>query len=202
VSIVYEFIMFWVRVGAYVFYRAQILGRENLPKDRSFLLAGNHVSVIDPLFFASYTWPLQIHYMAKEELFSMPILSWLVPRLNAFPVSRDKNARAALATAMELLQSGKPVGIFPEGGRNRDGEHVIRLGGAWLANQAGAPVVPCAIAGSEDVMPFRAQIKVAYGKPIYPPAGKATKDDLANFTTEIMRSVEALYEEIGGNSEG
>lgn len=201
-SFVYQYVLFWVRVGAYVFYRANVLGRENLPKDRAFLLAGNHVSVIDPLCFAGFSWPIEIHYMAKEELFSMFILSWLMPRLNAFPVSREKNARAALSAALKLLKNGKSVGIFPEGGRNPEGDHVIRLGGAWLASQAGVPVVPCAIVGSNDVMPFRAQIKVAYGKPIYPPAGKATKDDLANFTMEIMRAVDELYEENGGNSQG
>lgn len=200
---VYQFITFWIRVGAYVFYRARTYGRENIPQSGAFVLAGNHVSVVDPPHFAGFAWPREIHYMAKEELFSMFILSWLLPRINAFPVSREKSVRSALAGSLALLKSGKCVGIFPEGGRNAAGDHEIRQGGAWLAFHAGVPVVPCAIAGSDRIVPFRAQIKVAFGKPLNPPQGrKATKDDLANFTAEIMRSIDALYEEIGGNSQG
>lgn len=201
-SFVYSLTMFWVRVGAYVFYRVRIFGRENIPRSGAFVLAGNHVSVVDPLCFAGFSWPRAIHYMAKEELFSMFILSWLVPRLNAFPVSRSGSARGALRRSLQLLRQGEAVGIFPEGGRNPEGEHEIRQGGAWLASVLQVPVLPCAIAGSKRATQvFRAEIKVAYGKPLYPPQGrKATKDDLANFTDEIMSAISALQEELSGNS--
>lgn len=200
---VYQFITFWIRVGAYVFYRARTYGRENIPRTGAFVLAGNHLSVIDPPHLAGFSWPREIHYMAKEELFSMFILSWLLPAINAFPVSRTKSVRSVLASSLALLKSGKCIGIFPEGGRNATGDLEIRQGGAWLAFHAGVPVVPCAIAGSERVIPFRAQIKVAYGKPIYPRRDrKATKDDLANFTEEIMSAIGALYEGIRGNTQG
>ncbi len=199
---VYQFITFWIRVGAQVWFRVIPFGRENIPKDGPFLLAGNHVSVLDPPCFAGYAYPREIHYMAKEELFSKFILSWLLPRINAFPVKRTGSASAPIKHSLKLLKAGNSVGIFPEGGRNRTGDHELRQGAAWLACMAQVPVVPCAVAGSSGAKLFRSQIKVAYGKPLYPPSGKATKADLANFTDEIMGAIDALYGEIGGNSQG
>ena len=201
-NLVYRFITFWIRVGAIVFYRVTVTGRGEIPADGAFLLAGNHRSNLDPPCFAGFSYPRHIHYMAKEELFSKPILSWLLPRILAFPVNRKGSVRRALKDSLTLLHEGKCVGIFPEGRRGSDGaEHEIRLGMAWLAYQAGAPVVPCAIAGSKGAKLFRSQIKVAYGAPIpAPPPGKATKEDLAKFTESIMAAIDELYEGIGGNS--
>ncbi|HVA28407.1 MAG TPA: lysophospholipid acyltransferase family protein [Candidatus Baltobacteraceae bacterium] len=200
---VYQFITFWIRVGAIVFYRIRVSGRENIPRNGAFILAGNHLSNLDPPIVGSFAYPREIHFMAKEELFSKLILSWLLPRVLAFPVNRNGSMRAVLRDSVELLRDGKCLGLFPEGTRNRTGDHDARQGGAWLASQAQVPVVPCAIAGSGGAKLFRTQIKVAYGKPLYLPVGrKATKEELANFTQAIMGAIDALYGGIGGDPQG
>ena len=194
-NIVNPITLFWIRVGAYVFYRARVRGRENMRKAGTFILAGNHVSNLDPPIVAAFASPRDVHFMAKEELFSKPILSWLLPRLLAFPVNRERSARAPLSAALKRLRTGTCVGIFPEGRRNA-GERDVRLGMAWLAIAAGVPVVPCAISGSRGAKLFRTQIKVRYGPPIYPPRSAATnKEALNEFTDEIMRAIAALNEE-------
>jgi 1-acyl-sn-glycerol-3-phosphate acyltransferase len=191
--------MFWIRVGAIVFYRINVSGRNRIPQNETFLFAGNHLSNLDPPIFGAFS-KREIHFFAKEELFSKPILSWLLPALFAFPVDREGNVRRTLKQSVTLLREGKCVGIFPEGRRSTEGDRDVRLGMAWLAYQAGVPVLPAAIAGSKGAKLFRAEIKVAYGDLVWPPPGKATKDDLAKFTESIMAAIDALYEGIGGNS--
>ena len=193
------FIMFWIRVGSYVFYRIRVTGRRNVPKRGPFVLAGNHVSYLDgPIFCAFST--RATHFMVKEEMFSKFILSWLLPRINAFPVNRDANPRTALKDSLKLLGEGEGVGILPEGRRNPSGDGVARRGMAWLAHQAQVPVIPCAIAGSRGAKLFRTQIKVAYGKPIPPPAPGGKREELAKFTEEVMGEIYALARDIGGDS--
>jgi 1-acyl-sn-glycerol-3-phosphate acyltransferase len=192
--------MFWIRIGAFVFYRVRVYGRKNVPRAGAFVLAANHRSNLDPPIIASFGSPRVIHFMAKDELFSKPILSWLLPVLHAFPVNREGSARATLRVALDKLRGGIPVAIFPEGRRKREGSGEVRLGGAWLATQGQVPVVPCAIEGSAGARLFRSQIKVAYGIPIPPPAEKATRDELEKFTETIMGAIFALSESIGGNS--
>ncbi len=195
-NLVYPFITFWVRVGAIVLYRVRVRGRENIPKTGPFILAGNHVSNLDPPILGSFAHPREIHFMAKDDLFTKPILRWLLPRINAFPVNREGSARAPLMDSLALLRAGRCVGIFPQGTRNPDGERDARLGMAWVAQLAQVPVVPAAIYGSRGAKLFRTQIKVAYGKPIPPPpGGKAGKAALVAYTEAIMAAVDALNEE-------
>jgi 1-acyl-sn-glycerol-3-phosphate acyltransferase len=136
--------------------------------------------------------PRRISYMAKRELFEIPVLGPLIRAVGAYPVDRQGSAKAAIKRSLEVLRDGGTVGIFPEGTRNRDGSVQPQTGVALLASLAGAPVVPAHIAGSDRAAQF-AQIKVAFGPPIALPAGrKATHDDLAKFTAEIMTAISAL----------
>ncbi|HET9029563.1 MAG TPA: lysophospholipid acyltransferase family protein [Candidatus Aquilonibacter sp.] len=202
-NFVYPLTMFWIRVGGAVFFRVRAYGRANIPRRGAYLFAGNHQSNLDPPIYAGFASPRTIRFMAKEELFSKPILSWLLPQLQAFAVNREGSVRAPLMESLKFLRAGECVWVLPEG-RRRDAheEQEARQGLAWLAITAQVPVVPCAVAGSGGARFFRTEIKVAYGSPIAPPAGKATKEALAKFTNEIMRAIEALYEDIGGNSQG
>ncbi|MDE2480981.1 MAG: 1-acyl-sn-glycerol-3-phosphate acyltransferase [bacterium] len=193
----FRFFAFWVRLGGRVFYRARAVGRENVPRTGAFILAGNHVSYLDPPVFGAFANGRDVHFMAKQELFSKPILRWLLPVVNAFPVNREGSARGPLMASLKLLRAGQSVGLFPEGRRNLDGEQDARLGVAWLANAAQVPVVPCAIAGTRDAKPFRTRVRLAFGPSIPPPpgGGKATKESLASYTELVMNAIDALQKE-------
>jgi 1-acyl-sn-glycerol-3-phosphate acyltransferase len=98
------------------------------------------------------------------------------------------------------LEAGGAVGIFPEGTRNRTGEIQPQTGVALLASLAKAPVVPAFIRGSDRALRLN-RIEVSFGPPISPLAGrKATREDLAKFTGEVMKAIELLAGSIGGNT--
>lgn len=181
------------------FWNAQAKGVENIPRDGPLILACNHISLLDPPVMGSFV-PRQISYMAKKELFDIPVLGPAIAAVGAYPVDRKGSAASAIKRSVEVLRRGGCIGIFPEGGRNLEGQHEARAGVALLASLGKAPVVPAAIVGL-DRKHKRGQIKVAFGKPMSLPAGrKATRDELAKFTDEVMSEIYALARDIGGNS--
>jgi len=144
-------------------YRMEVIGRENFPKEGGVLLCTNHIHNFDPPI-VGITAPRPIHFMAKEELFSVPALGKLLPHINAFPVKRGMSDREALRKGLAILKEGKVLGLFPEGTRSKTGELGKGLAGAgFFALRTDAQVVPCAIIG-----PYKAfsRLKVVYGKPI------------------------------------
>lgn len=190
----YDFASGTIRLIMRVVWRAQVTGTENVPRTGPLIVACNHRSYLDPPGMGCFC-PRRISYMAKKELFDIPILGPAISAVGAYPVDRQGSARAAIKRSLEVLQAGGAVGIFPEGTRNRDGSVQPQTGVALLASLAGAPVVPAHIAGSDRASKF-SQIKVVFGPPIAPPAGgKATHEELAKFTAEIMSAISALAPE-------
>lgn len=144
-------------------YRFEVIGREDFPQEGGVLLCSNHIDNLDPPV-VGINAPRDVHFMAKEELFSVPVLGKLLPGLNAFPVKRGMSDREALRKGMKLLKEGKVVGLFPEGTRSKTGELQEGLAGAgFFALRTNVQVVPCAIIG--PYKPFK-KLKVVYGKPI------------------------------------
>ena len=195
----YLFAKYTVRAIGTVLWRLSVHGRENVPAAGPVIVACNHVSNLDPPLLGSVC-PRQIHYMAKKELFEMPILGPVITAVGAYPVDREGSAAAAIKRSVEVLRAGGCIGIFPEGGRNVHGDKSPRSGVALLASLAKSPVVPAAIVGSGNAGKL-AKIKVAFGTPMsLSPDRKATRDDLAKFTEDVMSAIRALAENIGGNS--
>ena len=109
--------MIWIRV----MYHVEIVGRENVPRDRGYILAANHRTNMDPIFVAAGV-RAPIRYMAKVELFQKgKLFSWLLHRLGAFPVERGKGDTGAVEWAEQVVRSGAVLGMFPEGTRSKDG---------------------------------------------------------------------------------
>lgn len=184
-----------IRVMMRVVWRARAVGTENVPLEGPLIIACNHVSYLDPPGMGCFS-PRRISYMAKKELFGIPVLGPAIRAVGAYPVDRHGSARAAIKQSLEVLQGGGCVGIFPEGTRNLTGDVRPQTGVALLASLAKCPVVPACIVGSERALRFPA-IKVAFGAPLALPADrKATHDDLANFTDEIMREISRLAAEL------
>jgi len=190
-----------IKAIATTIWRARAVGVENIPMEGPLIIACNHLAYLDPPVMGCFS-PRPISYMAKRELFEIPILGAAITAAGAYPVDREGSATAAIKRSVEVLRAGGCIGIFPEGGRNKEGELAPRAGVALLASLGKAPVVPAAIVGS-DRAKYLAQIKVAFGKPIALPSDrKATRDDLEKFTDETMSAISALIRDIGGDSQG
>ncbi len=141
-------------------YLPHVEGLFNVPRTGGAILAANHLSVADQLFLGSVV-DRQVHYWAKEEYFHLPglkgkAMAGLMHGLGTIPVHREGGRAAlnALDDAVPVLKSGELVGIFPEGTRSPDGRlYRGRTGVARLAMQAGVPVVPVGILGTEKIQP-------------------------------------------------
>jgi 1-acyl-sn-glycerol-3-phosphate acyltransferase len=144
-------------------YRWQVIGREHIPKEGPVILCCNHISLWDPPLLGSGI-ERQVHFMAKEELFRIPVISFLITKFGALPVKRGAGDRAAIRSTLKLLEDGKIFGIFPEGTRSKTGEIGPGMTGvAMFALKSEAMVIPVAIIGPYRL--FR-PIQIVYGKPI------------------------------------
>lgn len=194
-------------------YRTRFFGSENVPADTGAILAGNHVSYLDPALL----WcgaPRHVHFMAKSSLFDGAFMGWALPRLWAFPVRRGEADRAAIATATDLARAGDLVGIFPEGTRVRPESAEAELGEAqggvaFIAMRAEVPVVPVGIAGTELAMPPGARfprfphVTVQFGEPVHPAdfTSGGRRERVAAMTEEIMRRISASLAQAKGRSD-
>lgn len=142
--------------------------RENIPKDSAVIYAANHRTNADPPLVGSGARGRCV-FMAKEELFQGNIIfKWLIQALGAFPVSRGKGDTGTLDTAVEKLNSGRSLTIFPEGTRSKDGKvHRGHSGAAVIAVRANKSIIPVGIVFGEKLK-FRTPVTVKYGKPIDP----------------------------------
>jgi 1-acyl-sn-glycerol-3-phosphate acyltransferase len=192
----YGFAKAVVGVALRTVWRMRVHGAELVPRDGPLIVACNHVSYFDPPALG-VAMPRPIHYMAKVELFAMPVLGPVIARLNAFPVDRSRGDVAAIRRSVEVLKGGAAVGIFPEGTRNASGRVTAQVGVALLASLSGAPVLPAYVAGSARANRL-GRIDVAFGEPVrFGGRGKASREDLAKWTDEIMGRVFALKGTIG-----
>ncbi len=195
----YDFSKVVVRSMARTLWRARVVGTENVPAQGPLIVACNHVSYLDPPLMGCFC-PRRISYMAKKELFAVPLLGTVIRALGAYSVDRGGSAASAIKRSLKVLESGGVVGIFPEGTRNRRGAVAFQIGVALLASLAQVPVVPAFIRGT-DRGPRLARLDVAFGAPLAPPGGgKATRNDLAKFTGKLMKAIEVLAESTGGNT--
>ena len=175
----------------YGLYRLQARGREHLPAEGGYVLAANHISNFDPWPLGVPLWPRRfLRFMAKSELYWWPLTHFLNGG-GAFPVRRGQRDEEAIEAAVDLARDGHVVAMFPEGTRQRKGlrkrfEARPRTGAARIAIDAGVPLVPAAIKGTDRLARF-GQLKVAYGEPL-PPEG--TPHEL---TERLMAEIERLY---------
>jgi 1-acyl-sn-glycerol-3-phosphate acyltransferase len=175
-----------------VFRRWDVQGRENLPASGGVVLVANHVSYWDPVVIACAI-SRKVHFMAKSELFNIPVVRYALRISGSFPVRRDISDRTAIRTAAKLLEEGQVVGVFPEGTRSHSGELLKpNLGAAMLAARAGVPMVPVAVIGTRGVF---GRIKMRVGTPadICKP-GKCSKADLEKASDLIMVKIAELID--------
>lgn len=186
----YKFARLLCRMILVLLRRWEVRGGENLSNIGGLVLVSNHTSYWDPVVVGC-AFNRQVHFMAKSELFSIPLLGTAIRILGAFPVRRDKSDRNAIRTAVKLLEKGSVVGVFPEGTRSRTGEMLkLHLGAAMLAFKAGVPILPVAVSGTRGVF---GKITIQVGKPIFSQGGaKASKADLENASDQVMEQIAGL----------
>jgi len=181
-----------------IVYRVRIEGANNIPVGGA-MLAGNHVSYLDPALLWSRS-PRPVHFVAKAELWRVRWLGWVLDRLGAFPVERGSADRAMISTATDLLSRGELVGMFPEGTRGRsDGSDELGQahgGVSFIAIRAGVPIVPVGIAGTDKALPRGAKlprfprVTIRFGEPLYPEDFEGgRKERMEAMTVELMRRI-------------
>jgi 1-acyl-sn-glycerol-3-phosphate acyltransferase len=155
--------VFWAMAGVVVpiigtMARFKVRGRENLPLAGAYVIAPNHYSEIDPLVVGSMIWRRgrAPHFLAKESLFSVPVVGWFLTRSRQVPVSRSHGGRGApIAQAQHIVDDGSVVVVYPEGTLTRDPDLWPmrgKTGAARLALDYGIPVIPVAHWGTQRLM--------------------------------------------------
>jgi 1-acyl-sn-glycerol-3-phosphate acyltransferase len=180
------------------------IGREHIPAEGPVILAANHRSFFDPFVIGTMT-RRPVYYVAKQELFTYSrLLSWLLNALGAFPVTRGAGDQETIETAKQILGRGEIVLMFPEGTRTRPGSlGQPKRGVGRLALETGAPVVPIAIIGTEDIRrgwrirPRKVRLRA--GRPLYFPKVEHASPTLAGAVTDrIWPCVMLQWEWLGG----
>lgn len=170
-----------VRALARLYFGLRLEGTEHIPQAGPLVIAPNHQTYVDPVLV---TIPIRrrIHYMAWNQLFEVPGLSWAIRRLRAFPVQLESRDPGATREAVRLLRAGEALMIFPEGARSLDGQiGRFKLGAFRLAASLGVPVLPVTIAGGHASwppgrpLPRPARMTVTYHPLVYPDAGADTR---------------------------
>ncbi|SCA63007.1 Uncharacterized protein SCG7086_AH_00090 [Chlamydiales bacterium SCGC AG-110-P3] len=146
-----------------IFYRMRVYGTEHVIDDGA-IIAPNHASYFDPPFIAT-AWPHELTFLARENLFNVWGLSWLIRHLNAHPVSGRPNDIGTLRLIGQLVTTGSHVVIFPEGARTLNHTlQPLKLGVAMLAIRNGCPVIPCHIEGTYKVWPPHQRFPKPWGR--------------------------------------
>jgi 1-acyl-sn-glycerol-3-phosphate acyltransferase len=153
-------------------FRIEGHGREHVPPAGPALIVANHSSLLDPPLVGGMA-PRPVSFMAKAELFRIPLFGRLIRALNARPVRREGGDASALRAALRILQEGGALLVFPEGTRGQEGTlRAPRAGVGMLAVMSGAPVVPAFVRGSGRAwpkgraLPRPRKIMVTFGPPI------------------------------------
>jgi 1-acyl-sn-glycerol-3-phosphate acyltransferase len=186
-----------------VWFGLRVRGAEHIPSSGPALIVSNHQSLLDPPAIGGAA-RRQIYFLAKAELFRIPLFGRLIRAVHARPVRREGSDPRALRTAALLLEEGKALLVFPEGTRSLDG----RLGEAkpgvgMLAVTSGAPVVPAYVSGTLEALPKgaawprRSQVSVSFGPALHFKAliGSGRKERYREAAEEIMRGIAQLQEQ-------
>lgn len=201
----YHVVCFFLRIFLRILFRFRSIGMENIPKSGAAIILANHVSYLDPPALSAFS-PRHVHFMAKEELFKIPGLSFFWHSVGTFPVRRGVADRRAIRQALEYISKGEVIALFPEGKRVAPGEVAPgELGAALIAYKSKAAVIPAAILGTQPwwrkhgQFSWFSQVIVHYGPPIelvqqQEDVHHNEKSVLEENTRRIMNAIQQLRE--------
>jgi 1-acyl-sn-glycerol-3-phosphate acyltransferase len=197
---------YWVgyhfaRLAGRLLFRFRVIHRERMIQSGPVILAMNHQSYLDPPL-AGITCDRAIYFLARRTLLNMPLLGWVLPKLNVIPVNQEGVDRSAIKAVIRVLQAGNGVLVFPEGSRTPDGNlQPAEPGLGFVIAKTLAPVVPMRIFGAHEALPRGGgrlrlvPITVVIGEPIFfsvtdlEPAGKNLYERLSR---RVMNAIAAL----------
>ncbi|MEI7593691.1 MAG: lysophospholipid acyltransferase family protein [Actinomycetes bacterium] len=201
----YRFMRGIIVVITRTYFRAKVVGGENIPDSGPFILSPIHRSNLDTPFIALAT-SRRLRYMGKESLWKGSFGAWFFTALGGFPVQRGSADREALRACQVVLDRGEVLVLFPEGTR-QFGPHVAHFfdGAAFLSCRTGVPIVPVGLGGTEAAMPkgskmvHPVRMTIVIGAPLFPPAGNASgrtsRKAIKAMTADLSATTQRLFDE-------
>ena len=182
------------------YFRGKIYGASHVPRQGPMLVVANHASDFDPPILSSCVGR-PVSYMAKAELFKVPILAPAIRLYGAYPVNRGAADRSAIRSALAQLANGWAVGVFLQGTRTRDGRiPQPKLGAAMIAAKAQVPLLPVSLWGTQrilskgQILPRPRPVTVRIGAPISPPTSSKNKEELWAVTNYCCDRIHAMHD--------
>lgn len=176
-----------------VFFPWKVHNRENLPTEGGVLLCANHTSFLDPLLIlCAVTKKRQLHVMSKAELFRIPVLGFILKGIEMIPVKRGMSDVPAFKDSLRILRSEKPLLIFPEGTRVKEGKRVKgHTGAVTMASRADVPVLPIYIRKARFIF---CRSHIYFGQPymLEFSGRKPTPDESRALTDDLMHRIYEL----------
>ena len=180
----------------HLLFRISAVGTENLPAGGGYIVASNHRTQCDPVFIGICIRPT-LTFMAKAELFRVPVAGLIIRWLGAFPVERGRGDTGAVDFAKQTVRSGRVLAMFPEGTRVKEGEtSEAQTGAAMFATRTGVPLLPVYIQPKKRRF---CKTAVVFGQPYYPQfeGRKPSADDYQRIADDLLAQVKALGEQAG-----
>ena len=178
-------------------FKGHLIGKDNIPQKDSFIVVSNHGSLLDPPLLG-HALGHNISFMAKAELFKIPVLGFIIKACGAYPVKRGIADKNTIKTACEKLSNNNCIGIFIDGTRQKNGRvNKPKQGAALLAFKNKKLLLPVAIVNSHRLIrfkffiPFFSKIVIKVGKPLQPPQS-SSKDDLNSVTMQLKDNINNL----------
>ena len=183
----------------HAYFKGRIYGAENVPQTGAVIVVSNHASYFDPPIVSNCV-RRPVAYMAKEELFKVPVLAQAIKLYGAYPVSRGNADRNAIRAALEFLDNGWALGVFLEGTRTTDGRITDpKKGAALLAAKSQAPFLPVSLWGSEQILqpgsslPRPVPLTIRIGELIDPPSS-TNRDELEIVTQKCATVINQMHD--------
>jgi len=178
-------------------FQGKLIGAENIPQKDSFILVSNHGSLLDPPLLG-HALGRNISFMAKAELFKVPLLGLVIRACGAYPVKRGMADKNTIKIACKKLLNNNSIGIFIDGTRQKNGRvNKPKQGAALLAFKNQKLLLPVAIINSHRLIrfkfciPFFSKIIIKVGKPVQPPLS-SSRDDLNSVTIYLQDKINNL----------
>ena len=197
-KLIYQLVsnLFVLPIYKFVF-RGHLIGIENIPQKNAFIMVSNHGSLLDPPLLG-HALGRNISFMAKAELFKIPLLGFIIKACGAYPVKRGIVDKNTIKTACKKLSNDNCIGIFIDGTRQKNGRvNRPKQGAALLAFKNQKLLLPVAIVNSHRLVRFKffiplfSKIVIKVGKPVQPPQS-SSRDDLNSITMYLQDKINNL----------
>ena len=199
-KLIYQLVskLFVLPIYKFVF-KGHLIGRQNIPQNEPFIMVSNHGSLLDPPLLG-HALGRNISFMAKAELFKIPLIGSVIKACGAYPVKRGIADKNTIKTACKKLSNDNCIGIFIDGTRQKNGRvNKPKQGAALLAFKNQKLLLPVAIVNSHRLITFKffiplfSKIVIKVGKPIQPPQS-SSRDDLNSVTMQLRDNINNLIE--------